>query len=337
MGFERILGHKKEIGILQRAMLSGRLHHAYLFTGPEGIGKKEAAFAFAKALNCSNPPGADSCGTCNDCSMMDARTHPNLAYVRPTDKDGEPCGDGLIRIEDVREVQNTLKYRAIRGKKAAIIDDADRMMPQAANAFLKTLEEPPPDSMIILVTQHPAGLLPTILSRCQRVGFRPLPRQAIQTLLMETLGMDSASAEGVAAISSGSISSAMRYADHEAVKEKLKYVERLFSLNPKEEDLALKLAEELSRRDDLDEILELVKMGLRRGAVAMEGVAADGHFQCKQSSPKWALYSNKIISAYSLVEEARKSILPPRYSNKLLTLEALFLSLIASGRQTEGV
>ncbi|MEK6530926.1 MAG: DNA polymerase III subunit delta' [Deltaproteobacteria bacterium] len=337
MDFKRILGHKKEIDMLQRAMRSGRLHHAYLFTGPEGIGKKEVAFAFARALNCASPVdnGLDSCGSCNDCSMMDARAHPNLACVYPTDKDGERCAEGLIRIEDVRQVQGVLRYRAMRGKKIAVIDDSEKMMPAAANAFLKTLEEPPPDSMIILVTQHPAGLLPTILSRCQRIGFRPLPKQAVQAFLMETPGMGAEAAEGLAGISSGSLSLAVRYSDSEACEKKLEYVKRLFLLEPKEEDLALKLAEEISKRDDLDEILEFVKMCLRRAALSMEGVGLDAHFQCGQDRPKWAVDSNKIISSYSLAEEARRSVLPPRYANKLLALEALFLNLIAADCRAE--
>ena len=331
-GFQGILGHAREIGILKGSISSKRVAHALLFAGPEGIGKRLVARAFAKALNCVLPrldEDVDSCGACRDCLAFDSGTHPNLREVWPVDKDGERDPLGLIRIDQVREIQGTLRFKAESGMKVVIVEGADRLMPAAANAFLKTLEEPPPDSVIILVTLKPSDLLPTVLSRCQRISFGPLPEDAVRAFLIENKGISPAEAGAVARLSEGSISRASVYIEEGAHQKRREVIERLSTLGPADSDEALKFAEELSKRDDLDDMLEFLKSWYRDRIVAFEGAPhlianTDMQRNMKDSGVE---DFNRLCSSFWAIEEAKKSIAPPRYGNKQLTLEVLLLKL----------
>jgi len=328
LNFQEILGHAREIGILKSSISSKRVAHALLFAGPEGIGKRLVARAFAKALNCASG-NDDACGVCRDCLAFDSGTHPNLLEVWPTDKDGERDPLGLIRIDQVREIQGTLRFKAESGMKVVIVEGADRLMPAAANAFLKTLEEPPPDSVIILVTLKPSDLLPTVLSRCQRISFGPLPEDAVRAFLIENKGISPAEAGAVARLSEGSISRASVYIEEGAHQKRREVIERLSTLGPADSDEALKFAEELSKRDDLDDMLEFLKSWYRDRIVAFEGAPhlianTDMQRNMKDSGVE---DFNRLCSSFWAIEEAKKSIAPPRYGNKQLTLEVLLLKL----------
>ncbi|HWI41267.1 MAG TPA: DNA polymerase III subunit delta', partial [Verrucomicrobiae bacterium] len=172
-GFAGIVGHDRELSILKRALHAGRVAHAYLFEGVEGCGKKTAALALVQALFCG---GVEPCGGCPSCRKIASLQHADLHLLEP---------DGAqIKIDQVRELQKALSYRPIEApRKACIIDQADRLNPAAGNALLKTLEEPPGNALIILVTSAPSAVLPTILSRCQRLEFSPVPQEAIRQLL----------------------------------------------------------------------------------------------------------------------------------------------------------
>ncbi len=329
MTFKNILGHEKEVNILRNAISGGKVAHSFLFSGPVGVGKKLTALAFAKALNCRNFNG-DSCGACPDCRLMETGNHPNLQVVCPTDKDGNDVPEGLVRIDRIREIQNALRFKA-DGKKVAVVDGADRMQPAASNAFLKTLEEPPEDSVIILVSAHSTELLPTILSRCQKINFRPLPEGVIAGFLSKQKGLGGNDAEVIARQSCGSISIAVRSALDGAGGERKEFLERLIRLTPGDIDGALKLAEELSRRDGLEGILEFIKVWYRDLAVSSVGAprlavnSAAAGYTAREVRPFRALWD-----CFSLVEGARRDIMPPRYANKQLTMEALILRLIES-------
>lgn len=335
MSFKAVLGHSREISILKSAFLSGKVPHSLLFSGPEGIGKRQAALAYAKLLNCSNS-GEDACGTCPDCQMMDALTHPNLLQVWPTVKDKKDKDllinteeDGVIRIEQVREVQNALKYRVDRGRKIVIIAAADKLMPQAANAFLKTLEEPPSDSVIILVSSKASDLLPTILSRCQRINFRPLPDDIIASYLTGRSGMAREDAMAISRLSSGSLSRAVKYTDEGANAGRRELLERLAALRPEDLDVALKLAEDLSKRDDLEEVLEFMKSWYRDKAVSMEG--SDGlviNSDMKDFIGSTGGDFRRLWDAFTMIEKTRRDIMPPRYANRQLSMEALIMRLL---------
>jgi DNA polymerase III subunit delta' len=324
MSFKDIAGHTKEISVLKNSLGSGRVAHSLLFAGPDGVGKSLVALEFAKALNCQRFSG-DSCGECQDCAMIAASTHPNLILAGPEDKDGESTPDGLIRIERVREIQNSIKYRVDRGKKVVIIDAADRMMTAASNAFLKTLEEPPADSIIILVSSRSSDLLPTIISRCQRMNFRPLPPEVIASFLEDRRGIAHETAIEAARLADGSVARALLCMDDGGLERKLEAVRRLSAITPADTDEALRLAEELAKRDDLAELLEFMKTWYRDRLVVAEGAErlALNPADRGQATDD----PRRLMDSFSMIERARRDIMPPRYANKQLVMEGLLLGL----------
>lgn len=324
MSFKDILGHTKEISVLVNSLGANRVAHSLLFAGPAGVGKRLVALEFARALNCRNFSG-DSCGECADCALFDSSTHPNLILAWPADKDGQATPEGLIRIERVREIQNSIKYRVERGKKVVIIDSADRMMTAASNAFLKTLEEPPADSVIILVTSRSSDLLPTIISRCQRMNFRPLSPGVIASFLGKKTGLPAADAHEAARLSGGSFSKALSYAEEGEYGKKREIALAVDGISPADTDEALRLASELSKRDDLADVLEFLKTWYRDRLVGLTG--AEGLMVNAGVSTGVSADPRRIIDSFSMIERARRDIMPPRYANKQLVMEGLLMDL----------
>lgn len=203
MTFKEIYGHSKQIGMLQKALASRRVGHAYIFCGISGIGKKTTALAFASALNCdkrANPP--DACGSCPSCLKIMRGNHPDIHIVTSETQ--------FIRIDAIRHIEQQMTFKPLEGKsRVFIIDDADRMNDQAANALLKTLEEPTLGNLIILVSARPRSLPLTILSRCQRVNFQPLLTSTVERWLVERGQKNTEPANLLASLSGGSISQAL--------------------------------------------------------------------------------------------------------------------------------
>src|SRR5438477_8487041 len=173
MGFKNFPEQQDVVQLLQRSLERGRLGHAYLFCGND-FGELEAvARTLAKTLNCEQPPRRapgglplDSCDTCPSCRKIDAETHPDIFWIRPESK------LRVITVEQMRDLMQTVQLKPAQATfKVAIIVAADRLNVQAANAFLKTLEEPPADSILILLSTEPQRILETILSRCLRLNF----------------------------------------------------------------------------------------------------------------------------------------------------------------------
>jgi DNA polymerase-3 subunit delta' len=202
MNFSSIIGHDRAVSILKHALGNDTLAHAYLFAGEAGIGKRMTALALAAALNCDAPGPEGGCGNCPVCRRIAAGTHPDVHLLVP---DGEE-----IKIDQVRESQADLSLKPFEGKrKILIVDGAEFMNDASANAFLKTLEEPPGDSLIILISAMPQGLLDTIRSRCQTVAFQPLSRHALAAALQAKRSMDAEDAWFLAALSRGSLGRAL--------------------------------------------------------------------------------------------------------------------------------
>ncbi|HEY8414313.1 MAG TPA: DNA polymerase III subunit delta' [Thermaerobacter sp.] len=165
--------------VLRDAVRTGRVSHAYLLTGPAGAGHREAARATAAALLCQRPEGGRPCGACDACARVEAGAHPDL--LAP-DRHG---------IDAVRQVISELAYRPREAaRKVVLWYDIDRLTPQAANALLKSLEEPPPYVTFLLTTDRPQVLLPTLRSRCQVLPFRPRPREERARELAARTGAD---------------------------------------------------------------------------------------------------------------------------------------------------
>jgi DNA polymerase-3 subunit delta' len=210
VSWERVRGHDALVRAFERAARRGRLAHAYLFTGPPGVGKRLFAAELAKSLLCEDPPPGriDSCDRCPACVQIDAGTHPDYFQA------GLPPGKHEWPIELMRELLRTFALTSARGKgKVAVLDDADDFNEESANAFLKTLEEPPPRSVLILIGSSPDRQLPTILSRCQAVRFAPLPEPLVADLLRAQGVEDEALVRRLARLSGGSPGQARALAD----------------------------------------------------------------------------------------------------------------------------
>lgn len=208
MPFREIIGHRRVIALLSRAVAHDTLPPSLLFAGARGVGKRRAAVALAESVNCLAPVSGDglprdACGACASCRRIGRGVHPDVLTVEPGDT-------GSIKIEQVRDVVDRAGYRPFEGRRrVVIIDPAEALIEAAQNALLKTLEEPPPASMFVLVSSMPDALLPTVLSRCPRLRFGELSAAEIATALMRDHGYDEAEARAAAADADGSIGRAL--------------------------------------------------------------------------------------------------------------------------------
>jgi DNA polymerase-3 subunit delta' len=212
MPWKNIRGHDAQADHFRQLLAAGRMPHALLFVGPPSIGKTLFARTLAQGLLCdTNPPEAlDPCGTCPSCKQVEAETHPDFIVARrPEDKSELPIK--VIR----EEICDKLILKPMMGKyRIAIVEDADELTTQAANAFLKTLEEPGPGSVLILIGSSPDSQLDTVVSRCQVVRFRPLSPENLEAILRERgLIAQAAEAAQLAQQAEGSVARAMLLAD----------------------------------------------------------------------------------------------------------------------------
>jgi DNA polymerase-3 subunit delta' len=158
-------GHRRIVELLSRSVSRSTLPPSLIFCGPAGAGKRQTAVALAQAVNCLSPRDGDACGACASCTRIARGVHPDIIIVEPGDS-------GAIKIDQIRDVVDRASYRPFEGKRrVVIVDDADVMVAAAQNALLKTLEEPPPGSIFVLVTSRPDMLLITVRSRCIRLAF----------------------------------------------------------------------------------------------------------------------------------------------------------------------
>lgn len=209
MGWSQLRGHERVVGHFQRAHAAGRLAHAYILAGPPGVGKRLFGRLLAQALLCENAPGSlEGCGECPACRQVMAGTHPDFLMVnKPEDKVEFPIGT-------MRDFITQLGLKASRGpRKVAIVEDAETFNEESANAFLKTLEEPPPGCLLLLRTTALETQLPTIRSRCQPVLFHPLSREVVTELLRQRADITPERVATLAAAAQGSIGRAIALHD----------------------------------------------------------------------------------------------------------------------------
>ncbi len=203
MSFQNIYGHEKKIEILRKTLAAGRTGHAYLFSGIPAIGKRTLALEFIKVINCEKAESLhDACGDCASCRKILHESHPDIFFV---EAEGQ-----FIRIASIRQMQERTKCKPLEAKRRAfIIDDADKMNEESANALLKMLEEPSTVNILILITARPYSMPQTIISRCQHMRFNPLNSETVAKYLVSEKGMDSENALLLASLSGGSIGNAI--------------------------------------------------------------------------------------------------------------------------------
>jgi len=223
-------------------MASGKIPHAYLFTGIAGIGKTSAAKAFAMALNCREPIDLEACGQCPSCRKFKSGNFPDFLSIQP---DGQN-----IRIQQIKDLNRRLNFApATGGYRVCVIHPAEAMNDESANAFLKTLEEPPPGNLLILKVTDPLDLLPTIVSRCQKVPFHPLNAQDIEAWLLEKREIDKETAMLLSKICAGSPGRALKMVDSDFMAKRKAWLSKLMNLPGFSRDAALNMALECADED----------------------------------------------------------------------------------------
>ena len=322
MSFADIIGQDRQIMIIKRALKGDRVPHAYLFLGERGIGKLLTAFTLAKALNCLTET-TDACEECRSCKKTDQGNHPDIALLQPE--------GSFIKINQIRELQRTLQYKSYEGrKKVRIIQDAEKMNLSASNALLKTLEEPPPDTVLILITMSPHMLLPTIRSRCQRVRFQPIPTHLIAQTIKEKQGMDHDTALRAASLARGSLGRAYELAETEMLDHKREYIKKINALPANDIDSAFKLAEEMSKeRDELIQILDIFETWYRDLLVFKEGcslhrlINLDFTDEIKKMSQRFSVAD--LMEKLRIIHDTQSALLSN--SNVRLTMEVMLTKI----------
>ena len=251
-----ILGQKRVVDVLLRSINSGRVPHAYLFEGISGCGRRTTALALVQALFCASPVDGDACCRCASCKKIEAGSHPDIQIVAPLPEKRD------ISIDQIRELQQMLSLRPYEaGRKACIIEPAERMSTGASNALLKTLEEPPGSAVMVLLTNQSDMLLSTIRSRCQLLRFSPLDEASIATILRNQ-GAGSMEAEMLSFLSEGSLENAF-LADADAAELKRKeLIDIISTANRKRITTVFDPAEKLAsgREDTLSMFTVLISM-----------------------------------------------------------------------------
>ncbi len=281
MTLSAVQGQTRAIDTLKAALRSSSIQHAYLFSGPDGVGKELAAYGFAQALLCEARP-LEGCGECSVCLRVAKRNHPDVTLIMPEDEqvsrgiagrsDFEGTPSREIRVDQVRRLQERLQLRPLEAKrKLAMVASAHQLNQQAQNAFLKTLEEPPPETVLILIASASDKLLPTLRSRLSVVTFAPLPEAMIAARVAKERKLDEQTAKLVAVLSGGSMSRALEL-DVKGLSRRKELIEQFEALTPTEAGGWLRFAEDFGQdRSDAEDALAVLQLWCRDLAVARAG------------------------------------------------------------------
>ncbi len=344
--FDQLTGNERVKHLLGRMLESGRVPGALLFSGEEGVGKKLFALEIAKALNCRAPQGVEGCGKCPACVRISRFNFPQsedsddwkkIIWTDHGDVGIVLAPKRVLLVDQMRHIEGEANFRPFEGKaRVFIVDDADKLNDASANALLKTLEEPPPTSHIILITSRPAMLLPTIRSRCQIIRFSPLTTAEIEQHLLKIKLTTPAEARLRARTGNGSIGRALA-GDLESFKERRDAMLQVLTALAITGDHSrlLRLAEEMNEAKHKDEYefgLELLETLIRDALMLSFGVPS-GQVINEDVLPQLRRISERIDSRsatswISRIEELREQLVVN--VNRKPATDALFLSMAVS-------
>lgn len=319
-----LLGHERNVKLLRRYAEENRPAHAYLFSGRQGVGKKKAALEFARMINCEDFDVHDEPLNCNTCRRILTRSHPDVHLEQPEKNN--------IRIDAIRKIISFLKYPPIEANfRFVIIDDAHFMNRAAQNALLKTLEEPPPGRIIILVSSQPYSLLQTVRSRLRRINFGPLGERHLKTLLSKHKELSEVESQTALALASGSIERALSKSSPQNVEFRSRVISNIFEkgwcVHQRLLDLSAEAGSEKNKTDDLLEISGTVL----RDAIITKLEAGTAIINADQSILVEKISEintlNHLISAYEEIKKASVLLDLDVNLNKNLVLDVTFLKI----------
>jgi DNA polymerase-3 subunit delta' len=339
--FDQLTGNSRVKAALKRMLASGRVPGALLFTGEEGIGKKLFALELARALNCRTPKDNEACGVCSACVRTmklnypqrdDADEWTQIIWTDHPDVGLVVAPKRVLRVEQMRQIEKEANFRPFEGKaRVFLIDEAEKLNDNSANALLKVLEEPPKTSHLILITARPAMLLPTILSRCQMIRFSPLTPAEIETHLTKNNLVDSKTARLRARAAGGSMGRALS-GDLVTFTSQRKAMLKVLNALAVSDDRAqlLRSAEQLNEaqyKEEFEERLDVLETLIRDAWMLSLGVETD-QLVNEDLSAELTEISKKLDSSRAAdwilqIEDLREQLIVN--VNRKVTTDALFL------------
>ena len=275
MPFADVIGQEGPKRKIRTVLAQQTIGHAYLFSGDEGIGKRLMALRFAQALSCETPPALsqpDSCGQCRACEQIVSATHPDLLVIQPEQDKANP----QIKIDQIREIERHMIYRPLLSdRKICLIDDADRLTANAANAFLKTLEDPPEHSLFILVTSQPLRLLATVRSRCLTLRFSPATAMQFEGALALKQSMAIEDAQFLAQLCGNRIGVALRTDLSQLRRQHDQFFQLCRDDTIAHPTAVLRQAEGLSKTQQFSDVIDWLSHGLRDVLLVTLGAKRD--------------------------------------------------------------
>ncbi|MCM8779471.1 MAG: DNA polymerase III subunit delta' [Candidatus Omnitrophica bacterium] len=250
---KKIIGKEKIFNFLINSFRESRVSHAYLFLGPEGVGKAFTAKLFAQFINCENRK-ENPCFECISCVKIEHNNHPDVYWIKPEE------GSQGIKMEAMRTLQERIFLKPYEAKfKIFVLENVDYISEEAANCLLKTLEEPPGDALLILIAEEKERIIPTIISRCQIIKFNPISRDLLERFLVENYGEDKRKISFYSRLAEGSIGKALALLESDYLQRRISVLERLLEKREFNYDLWGK------ERDTFSEVLTFLN-GIFRDA-----------------------------------------------------------------------
>ena len=325
-----IIGQNRSLALLSSFIINGAIPHAFLFSGPDGVGKKTVARLLAMALNCLNPPARQNsagisemyCGQCRACYLIDADKHPDVSHLKPE--------GAAIKVDQIRRLIDELLLKPVEARtRVVVMQDVHKMNANAANALLKTLEEPYPNTVFVLTAPTETEVLPTILSRCQRVAFNPLQAKDLHALLDNDAPADT-NWEHLTYLAGGSLTRARELLTPLTRQRRTWLLSEMAALPKASPARLLSLANELNKsKQTLAADLEVMLSYLRDLAalkISAPNVINDAFLPQLQYNSN--LYSLKDLNAkLNLLQTAVVQLTNPANTNPRLGLEYLLFAL----------
>lgn len=334
---EHILGQTRPLNLLRSYLTNDTIPHAFIFLGPDGVGKKTAALFLAMALNClnssftSNNNGNQNavvgvqrfgCGQCRSCRLIAENKHPDIIHLAPE--------GAFIKVDQIRRLIDALALKPVEARmRTIIIEDVRHMNPAAANALLKTLEEPYPATIFILTASAASEVMPTILSRCQQVTFQPLTADILQTLLQDHIP-EMQDMEHIAYLSGGSLSRARELLSSKALHRRVWLLNEMAALPKAAPARILSLANELNKsKQNLDFDLNIMLSWFRDAmALKINGInIINRDFMAELQYNNASCTLEQLNERLTLLQNTTTTLTGSASSNPRLGLERLLFAL----------